>query len=220
MLLQVLMIDDHPSQLIAYQSILSLNEFGYTFNFTTANSCESAYAVIVPPNNRIVFDIVLLDRNLPAYFEKRIMSGDDIGLLIKEHSPKTKILMLTANAEAFVLFDCVKTVKPEGLLVKSDFDGNLLLSVFKTILEGETFYSKTVNDALKMPLLKNGSLDEIDRKIITLLAQGFKLGTICLRLGYSESAIEKRKSKIKIYLGIDKCNDEQLIEVCRKQGLI
>ena len=49
--LNILMIDDHPSMIEGYKSILSFNELGLHINTTPAYNCETAYNIIMSEEN-------------------------------------------------------------------------------------------------------------------------------------------------------------------------
>jgi len=164
--------------------------------------------------------MAFLDRSLPSYLEKKLKSGDDLALLIKHYLPQCKIIMLTSHAEAFVIYDIVHKIRPNGLLIKSDFDDTELLEAFNTIIDGKTHYSKTVTAAMKEEITDRGYLDTLDRQIITLLSRGIRNQSIADELGLSVSAVEKRKVRIKDYLNIIKGNDEDIISECRRLGFI
>ena len=152
--------------------------------------------------------------------EKNVKSGEDLAILAKEYQPKAKIVMLTAHAETFVIYDIIHKTKPNGLIIKSDASGDVLLDAFHDIVENKTYYSETVIESMKNLLTKEDYLDSINRQIIVLLAQGFKNKTIASQLGLSDSTVEKRKSKIKDFFLINKSTDEELIIEAKKQGFI
>jgi DNA-binding NarL/FixJ family response regulator len=129
-------------------------------------------------------------------------------------------MMLTSHAEAFVIYDLIQKVRPDGLLIKSDFDGDELLVAFSAVLNGTVYYSQTVKDSIKELLSRENYLDATNRQIIVLLAQGFKNKTIASQLNLSDSAIEKRKSKLKDFFFISRCTDEELVQEARKMGFI
>jgi len=186
---------------------------------TFSHDCQEAYEMITSSESTS-FDLIFLDRSLPPYLEKKIKSGEDLALLVRKQLPDAKVIILTSHAEAFILYDIVQKIRPNGLLIKSDFDGDELLVAFNSVLNGETYFSETVKAALKEQIITRGYLDTIDRQIITLLSQGLRNKTIATELGLSDSAIEKRKVKIKDYLNIYKGNDEDIITECRKMGFI
>jgi DNA-binding NarL/FixJ family response regulator len=220
MSIKILIVDDHPLQIEGYKSILQYNTDNLEIDTIECYSCEAAYNIIVNTVDPLYFDIVFLDRSLPPYPEKKIYSGEDLAFLARKYFPKSKIMMITSHAEAFVIYDLIQKVRPDGLLIKSDFDGEELLVAFSTVLNGSIYYSQTVKDSTKELLSRESYLDTINRQIIVLLAQGLKNKSIALQLNLSDSAIEKRKSKLKDFFFISKGTDEELVQEARKMGFI
>ncbi|MDI1254862.1 MAG: response regulator [Flavobacterium sp.] len=214
---QILMIDDHPSQIEGYKIILEYNKSGHEIVVTTAYNCESAHNIIVSKER---FDMIFIDRSLPPYPEKDIYSGEDLAVLAKKYIPKAKIVMLTSHPEAFLLYNIVKKIRPDGLLVKSDFTADELLNAFEILLKGEIYYSETVKESIKELLSTEDYLDSYNRQIITLLSQGVKTKNIPEILNLSQSAVEKRKAYIKDYFLIEKGTDEDIVREARKRGFI
>ena len=216
----ILLVDDHPAILNGYLSILGFNNEGIELIPTFCYNCEDAYNTITNPEHANYFDFILLDLSLPPYHEQNIKSGEDLAILAREFQPKAKIVMLTAHAETFIIYDIIHHAKPNGLIIKSDASGEVLLDAFHDIIQGKTYYSTTVTENMKDLLNREDYLDSINRQIIVLLAQGFKNKTIATQLGISDSTVEKRKSKIKDFFFINKCTDEELINEAKKQGFI
>ena len=215
---KILMIDDHPSMLEGYKIILSYNDLGYEIETTSAYTCESAYRIIM--NGPAVFDLVFLDYSLPPYEEKNIMTGEDLAVLVKNHWPDSKIVMLTSHTESIILYNILRNVDPAGLLVKSDFSAEELLVAFEMIMNGDVYHSMTVKQCMKELLSKTVYLDNFNRQIITLLAQGIKTKSLPNHLNLSISSIEKRKVQIKDYFSIEKGTDEDIIREAKKMGFI
>ena len=218
--LNVLMVDDHPPIIEGYKAILSYNTFGYNINTVAAYCCETAYLIITQKLKPIAFDIVFIDVTLPPFIEKNIESGEDLALLVKEHLPEAKIIMLTSHTESLVLFRILNECQPDGLLVKSDFLSDEFLLAFDTIVKGGKYYSTTVRNQKQELLSKGKTLDSYNRQIIILLSQGVKTKNFHEHINLSTSAIEKRKGAIKDYFGITKGTDEDILREARKQGLI
>ena len=216
----ILLVDDHPAILNGYISVLRFNEKGIELKPKFCHNCEDAYNAITKPENINFFDFILLDRSLPPFHEMNIKSGEDLAILAKEYQPKAKVVMLTAHAETFIIYDIIHKTKPNGLIIKSDASGEVLLEAFHDIVEGKTYYSDTVTENMKNLLTREDYLDSINRQIIVLLAQGFKNKTIASQLGLSDSTVEKRKSKIKDFFLTNKSTDEELIIEAKKQGFI
>ncbi|WP_395058099.1 response regulator [Flavobacterium sp.] len=218
--LKILMIDDHPSMIEGYKIILSYNNLGLEIETTAAYNCEVAYKIITNKFNKIYFDLVFLDYSLPPYEEKNIKSGQDLAKLIKIHLPNTKIVMLTSHTESILLYDIISKIEPNGLLVKSDFSAEELLSAFDKIMEGEIYHSITVKHNLKEMFSQKKILDQQNRKIISLLVQGIKTKNLPSYLNISMSAIEKRKVNIRCYFNLEKGSDEDIIREAKKSGLV
>lgn len=218
--LNVLMVDDHPPIIEGYKSILSYNPFGYNLHTVAAYSCEAAYFIITEKAKPIPFDIVFVDVTLPPFQEKNIESGEDLVLLVKEHLPEAKIIMLTSHTESLVLYRILSECQPDGLLVKSDFLSDEFLVAFDTIVKGGKYYSATVKNQKNEMISSVKTLDSYNRQIIILLSQGVKTKNFHHHINLSTSAIEKRKTVIKDYFGILKGTDEDILREARKQGLI
>lgn len=220
MIVKILMVDDHQLMIEGYRAMLALNKEQHTVEVTTANTCEEAYNIISDAKNANYFDLVFLDYSIPSYPEKKILNGEDLGVLIRKQMPDTKIIMLTAHFDAIRLYNVVKKINPNGLLIKSDFKPPQLLEAFETVLRGELYMTSTAKEKLREPLFTQGLLDSEDRKIIELLAEGLQIKSIADKMNVSEDKIKKRKSKIKDLLGIEKGSDEDILRECRALGLL
>jgi DNA-binding NarL/FixJ family response regulator len=218
--LHILMIDDHPSMIEGYKSILSFNDLGLRIITTPAYNCESAYNIIDKTSVSEAFDFAFVDLSLPPYLEKNIKSGEDLALLIKNKFPDCKIVILTSHAEAFILDAIQKNIAPNGLLVKSDFTADEFLLAFEKIYNNHFYTSRTVVENIAELHEKSAFLDENNRKLITLLAEGVKTKNLPQRMNLSISAIDKRKAQIKYFFKIEKGSDEDIIREAKKHGLI
>ncbi|WP_329807010.1 response regulator transcription factor [Flavobacterium facile] len=216
----ILLVDDHPAILNGYISVLGFNDKEIELTPTFCYNCEDAYNAITNPEHSNYFDFIFLDRSLPPFPEMNITSGEDLAILAKEYQPKAKIVMLTAHAETFIIYDIIHKIQPNGLIIKNDATGEVLLEAFHDIVEGKTYYSTTVLENMKNLLTRKDYLDSTNRQIIVLLAQGFKNKTIATQLGISDSTVEKRKSKIKEFFINNKITDEELIKEAKNQGFI
>ena len=136
--LHILMIDDHPSMIEGYKSILSFNDLGLNFKVTPAYDCESAYSIINATESEKAFDFAFVDLSLPTFLEKNIKSGEDLALLIKNKFPTCKIVILTSHAEAFILDNIQKNIEPIGILVKSDFTADEFNEYLRTFNDFST----------------------------------------------------------------------------------
>ncbi|WP_309642185.1 response regulator [Flavobacterium sp.] len=217
-LISILIVDDHPTMIEGYKSILNSNYSTENLVITVAYNCEMAYEYITKNNQ--AYDIVLLDLALPPYEAAKLFSGEDLALLIKKLWKNTKIMMLTSHAEAFILYNLIKKINPEALLIKSDFASEELLKAFQSVLDGQTYYTHTAQQSIREVGTKHFGLDSYDRRIISLLAKGIKTKNLPEHMGITISAIDKRKAQIKVFFNLQKGDDEDIIMEARKRGLV
>ena len=220
MVVKILMIDDHQGMIEGYKAMLTLTKEKHTIETTEAYNCEEAYEIITNSANSSYFDVIFLDYSIPEFPEKKLHNGQDLGVLIRKHMPDTKIIMLTAHFDAIKLYNVVKKIQPNGLLIKSDYKPPHLIEAFEQVLDGEIYYTPLVTQIIKQPLFSTGLLDSLDRDIIVLLAEGLQIKSIASKMNVSEDTIKKRKSKIKDLLGIEKGSDEDILKECRSLGLL
>lgn len=213
--IRILIVDDHPAIIEGYKSIFLGSALH--FEFANAYNCEDAYNIVCGQSK---YDVVLLDVALPAYVPQKLFSGEEVALMIKRETPTTKIIMLTSHADSFTLYNLIKRIGPEGLLVKSDFNPQELLEAFARVREGQTYYSATATRSLKVIQEKEVYLDTCNRRIIALIAKGIKTKNLPMYLSLSVSAIDKRKAQIKEIFNIEKGNDEDIIREARQNGFI
>ena len=217
-LIKILIVDDHPTMIEGYKSILYSYYSPDNLSITSVHSCETAYLYITKINQPL--DLILLDLALPPYEPAKLFSGEDLAVLIQKIWKKTKIMMLTSHTEAFILYNLIKKINPEALLIKSDFKSDEFLKAFESALQGQTYYSLTAQQSIKEVGANHFGLDSYDRRIISLLAKGIKTKNLPEHLSITISAIDKRKAQIKLFFGIQKGNDEDIISEARKRGLV
>jgi len=218
--ISIFIVDDHPSMIEGYKSILSYNNLGCEISVTPAYDCESAIKRMEESEDIYEFDMIFLDLSLPPYEEKEIFSGEDLAIYAKKKYPFSKIVILTSHAEAFILYKIQNNISPHGLLVKSDFTGDELLKAFEVILNNGVYTSKTVNESIQELLSKDMFLDDYNRQIISLLSSGIQSKNLANHINLSMSAIDKRKAQIKDFFCIQKGTDEDIIREAKKHGFV
>ncbi len=217
--MHLFIVEDHPAMIEGYKGILNAHLNTDRLQFTTAYSFEQAYKVIQQAQE--AFDIALLDLAMPAYPEKKIFSGEDMAKHINQKFPETKIMFLTSHTEGIVLYNLIRSLNPNAVLVKSDFQSDELVQAINTVNEGENYYSQTARNCLKAVANLYDGLDSYDRRIIFLLAKGIKTKNIPEHLPISLSAVDKRKAKIRLFFDIPKGgSDEEIIKEAQRLGLI
>ncbi|MBZ9629715.1 response regulator [Salegentibacter sp. LM13S] len=221
-IIKVLMVDDHPLILEGYKNIiLEMDIEGRQIVFETSNSTESAYNKIkTSVNSSNIFDIIFLDINLPEYQKERIYSGEDLAIFIRKVSPHSKIVFLTMHNENFRLYNIVKNINPEGLLIKSDVASKDLMEAFTDVLAGKISYSDTVIKFMRNEITNEFTLDQYDREILFQLSQGIQTKKLPKVIPLSLAAIEKRKRQLKDIFGIEKEGDLVLINKAKQLGFL
>lgn len=216
--LNILIVDDHPAMIEGYKSILASEYCLSNWSITEVYNCEAAYNQLTKAD--VSFDLILLDLALPPYELVKIFSGEDLAKLARKISPSTKLMMLTSHTEAFILYNLLKKINPEAVLVKSDFRAEEFLKAFEIIFQDGTYYSQSAQKSIREVGINNHALDTYDRRIISLLAKGIKTKNLPEHVGLSLSAIDKRKAQIREFFDIQKGNDEDILREAQKRGLI
>lgn len=217
--LSVLIVDDHNVSSAGYKTILENNDYNLSFDFTTTSTLQEAHSIITDATNQNTFDLVFLDRSMPAFEAQKIFLGEDLIPIIRKHNQNAKVIILTSLTGKFSIYDVIYKNRPDGMMIKSDSDDENLIECVQSILNNQSYHSNLVREALKEEIITKGNLDYTDRQIIILLSQGFRNATIAEKLGMSASAVEKRKSRIKDYLNVTG-NDEEIIKESRRLGYI
>ena len=216
--LHVLAIDDHVVVLEGYHFMFQNLDHSYEeLKFVKAHDCKSAYTAI-DTHKDVPFDIALIDYSIPHFPEKNLHSGEDLALLVRQTMPNCKIVMMTMHREIDIIGSILQKIDPQGFINKSDCTTDELVHGFKTVLAGNTFYSKAITNYITRKE-KGIVLEDIDMRIIQLLAKGIKNKNLSNYIHLSDSAIEKRKYKIKRLLDVEG-DDEDLISEARSQGFI
>lgn len=186
-------------------------------DFTKASDCKSGYEVMEKHKDN-PFDIAIIDYSIPEYPEMKFFSGHDMAAHLRKIMPDCKIVMMTMHKEVEIMNNILVNVNPEGFINKSDCNTDEIAECFKAVLEDRVYYSGTISSYLKRQE-KGILLDEVDTKIIVLLSKGIRTKNLSKYIPLSDSAIEKRKYKVKKLLDVTG-DDEALIAEARKQGYI
>lgn len=211
--ISVLIIEDHSIIAKAYKYILD-SIANTKFNICFALNCDEAIQHIQHKNNQLV----LLDLQLPVSENERYLSGDDLGVLIRKTSMKTKIIILTSISNPLRIISIINTISPEGFILKSEIDSKQLKSAIEVVLLGKIFYSKTIKKYVEKTDLKGVVLDDLDRQILYHLSMGEKTKDLSKHIPLSTRAIEVRKTKLKKVLLTN--GDSNLIKEAKKLGII
>ncbi len=222
-LLNVLIIEDHPLIVSAYENALKLiseNNNRLEFDIDVAINCDIAYKKIKEASNTKKTDFIFLDIKLPVSKKGKIISGEDLGIKIKKFLPKAKIIVATTYNDNYRINSIFKSINPDGLLIKNDLSPKELVVAIESVIENTPYYSKSVVQLMRKQVSNNIVIDEVDRKILYELSRGTKMNELPQIVSLSISAIEKRKRILKELFNLDKKDDRELIKIAEEKGFI
>lgn len=220
--IRILMTDDHPIIIEGYQmTLMATKKSHQNLVIDIANSCDESLKFIDAANEaQKPYDLLFMDISLPPSKDGKFNSGEDLAMYARKTTPNSKIVMLTMFNEPYRVHHIVKTIDPEGFLIKSDLTSSELASAFQAILHNPPFYSGTVNKIIRKSFSNTMSIDDTNRKILHLLSQGIKTKNLIDHIDLSMSAIEKRKKHLKELFDVVDGNDDALLEEAKKKGLV
>ncbi|MEO9257820.1 MAG: response regulator [Crocinitomicaceae bacterium] len=212
--INLLIIEDHTISAEAYRNIIKRIS-KLNFNISHARNCDEALEEI---NNK-QWDLVLLDLRIPVSKGLKFLGGEDLANYIRKISPNTRIIVLTSIMDRIVADNIFKEFRPEGFLIKSDIVAETLVSAVINVINGNHFYSETVENFLYNEISITFSIDDFDRQILYWLSMGVKTKDICNHIPLSHRAIEVRKSKL-IEVLVENKNSSNLIIAAKDLGII
>ena len=220
--LKILMIDDHPMIIEGYQNtLLFTKKENQELEIDIANNCDEAIgymdkAVAVG----LPYNILFVDISIPPSKDGVMSSGEDLAEYSRKILPDAKIIILTMFNESFRIHNIIKTIDPEGFLIKSDLTSSELASAFQAVINNPPFYSGTVNNHIRKSIVSDIVIDDKNRKILHLLSQGVKTKNLASHLDISLSAVEKRKRQLRDIFDVQDGQDETLLNEARKKGFV
>ena len=220
---KVLIIDDHPLICDAYvnalQQVMKENQ-QISMQIESAENCDAAKEKIMNSWTNDSWDLVFLDIRLPASKDRRILSGEDLGELIREYHPLAKIIVATTFNDNYRIQNIFKSLNPEGFLIKNDLDPKELVDAIVKIMQGGVHYSQTVSNLMRLKMHRNINIDKIDRQILFELSLGTKMKDLPNIVPLSIAGIEKRKRILKEVFDVEDQGDKALILKAKELGFI
>lgn len=110
-LYKALIVDDHPIIINAYKAAIDYiesNNEKFKFTVDAAESIDLAVQKIAKTTQTFFYDVVFLDIKLPISEKENMLSGEDLGVHIREKSPKTKIIISTTYNDNYRLNNFLK----------------------------------------------------------------------------------------------------------------
>lgn len=221
--INVLLVDDHKMTLVGYTSALdSLNESSnaYQFHITDATSIEAAIRALDERFNYRQLHLVFLDIQLPKHATTKYQSGEDLGIVIRERFPDTKIIIITTFDNNLLIQNLLESINPEGLMIKSDLTEANFTQAVLDVLEDPPYYSKTVTKFLRKQHGFKYYLDRLDRLILYYISIGKLTKDLPVYIPLSLPAIEKRKKRLKEIFEVEDGNDIDLMRRAEEEGFV
>ena len=219
-----LIVDDHPLIVEAYKAALkniSSNQEDVNFSISIAKDCDAAVGKMNESlKNEKFYDLVFLHIRLPESKDKKYISGEDIGVKLKQICQETKIIVSTTFNDNFRLHSILSNLSPEGLLIKNDITAKQLVIAISLVINGSLYYRKTVLRLVQKTFQNDFVLDKLDRMLLYQLSIGTKVKDIPKTLPLSLAAVEKRKRHIKDLFNLKTNEDRELINSARDKGFI
>lgn len=215
----ILIVDDHPFIIEGYKNAITrYNPKKYDFLISQAHDCRSGYDII-ENDNKLEFDIAFLDISMPPYEEKEIFSGEDLAILLLKKMPSCKIILLTMYTELLKIKTIIRTIQPNGLIIKNDLTFDELLLAFDKVMKNEKYYSQSVVKMLNQSTHNAIEIDQYDKQILIHLDKGTPIHEMLENIPISLNAIVKRKKHLMELLKIKSGSDRDLIKEAKSKGL-
>lgn len=221
---KILMIDDHLVIIEGYKSAL---KFGFANNehggidIDFATNFKDAISKIRETKKSQLFDVIILDLSIPTCDISKMGSGEELGSWIRQHSPKSKLLVITGYGDNGRIKGVLEKLNPLGFLLKNETSSTMeIVDAVKHILNNQSFYSPSVSKVLKSQRGKSISLDYLNIKILQELSNGTKTIELPNYVPLSLSGINKRKNAMKRMFEIDDDSDRALIIAAKNKGYI
>lgn len=219
-ILNILIADDHPFIIEAYNNTLNSYSEKYQMNVTNVGNCKDAYETLYQ-SNVINYDIAFLDVSMPAYEEKNILSGEDVAKIIRNKQPHCKIILLTMLSDSLRVLNIIKNINPNGLIIKNDLTFEELKNAFERIIQGDNYYSQTVVKYVSQSVsMQSNLIDDLDRQILYHISRGVKTKNIPMYTAMSLSSVEKRKLNLKELFNVKGGSDADLIREAKMRGFL
>lgn len=221
--LNTLIIEDHQLIIDGYTRALnyvSEKNTNTNFNMRIAKNCDEANTEIEHAIDHDILDLVFLDISLPPSKNGELVSGDDIGIKLKQMFPKVKIIISTHLSNNYRLVNILKTIKPDSLLLKSELTFQTLTEGILNVINGVPYYSKPVLKLLRQHICNDFNLDNIDRQMLYHLSLGTKTKELPEIVHLSLAGIERRKRRLNQIFNNEKKSDKSLLKLAKDKGFL
>ena len=219
----VLIIEDHPLICEAYKSacekVSTNNKIVFKID-VVHNSVNALKKITEAAERKKAYDLIFLDLRLPTSEKNQIYTGEDLGIKIRNQLPESKIIISTTFNDNYRIRSIIKSVDPEGFLIKNDIVPEELVLAIKTVIKDPPYYSQTVIKLLRKQVTNDFTIDHTDRTLLYELSVGTKMKDLPDILHLSIAGVEKRKRVLKDIFNLKSVSDKELIAVAKEKGFI
>jgi len=221
--INVLIAEDEPIIIDLLKNIfkqLSNSNRDWNFKLHTTQNCDAAIKKIDEAIMGKPFDLALLDINLPPSKQRNISSGEDLGLELRRYFPKVKIIIYTSNNDNYRLNNILKSINPDGFLIKSDIDYKGFVKAITRVIINPPYYSPSILCLIRQHITDDFFLDSIDRTLLHEISKGTKTKDLINFVNLSKSGVELRKRRLKEIFNIAEKGNKKLIQIAKEKGYV
>lgn len=172
--------DDHPAFARGLAGLLRDEPSGVDVVAITTTADEAAAAVL-----QLLPDVVLMDIRLPG------VDGIEATRLVREASPTTQVVMLTASEDESDLYAALRS-GASGYVTK-DKDVSEIAQAVQAVRRGHLVIPAHLAGHFMLDLTRSGpSLTEMDREILAGIARAETNRELAARLHMSERSVRRR----------------------------
>ncbi|WP_422106034.1 response regulator [Winogradskyella sp.] len=221
--INTLIVEDEPLMTERFCAALEeISEADGILDFDVKSSldCVAAAREIQRSVKATPIDLVLLDINMDPSSDNRYLSGEDLGIEIREFFPNAKIVAFTYHNNNFRLNNTLENLNPDAFLIKKDMSFKILIDALKSVIDDTPYYSKAIIKLMRRHFLNDFKLDRIDRQLLYQLSKGAKMKHLTSVIPLTKPALDLRKRHLKEIFGVAKGDDRDLLIKAEECGFI
>jgi len=181
-LISILVADDHPLLLEGVVSVIK-KELDNVIIYKASNGAEALQMV-----SEIIPTITILDIEMP------FLDGIEVTKKIRESKIPTKIILLSFHKERSLLNE-INSIGIEGYVLK-DFSLNQISYCIKTVLKGNKYFSKEIENFIKEPFFDFSIFTRSEMNVLKLIAKEKTSKEIAEMLFVSAKTIDSHRYNI------------------------
>ena len=210
--LDIVIIDDHNIIIEGLEMLLSFEK-----NVKLLKSYNDAYDFFSDLRaQKLMPKIVLMDLMMPT------INGLEAAKILKKEFPEIKIIILSMNCEAKVVYQLIEKIGAEGYLSKK-ITRTELYTALDRVNKGAIHLSEEAQDALSgfrdriinYPEIK---LSTREKEVVQLVVDGYLNREIAAKLFISESTVETHRKNI--YRKTERHSLPKLIQIVSDLNLL